>query len=445
MSVTRWMRSRLVSVVINPGTRALQRASAEFKRRLTGRPHVLHVFLELDDPYSYLLASYLPELASGYDVRIELHLTQAPGEGFRPRAEMLAVYAQQDCERVARELGVPFLDTGHAPPVEHRRSLIEVLAQSYGRPEHQDDVLRALSIYWRGDAEGAARMTGGVQPTAAGDNLLAQHQLLLTKLGHYNPATICYAGEWFWGVDRLHYLLARLDNLGARRPGSDTSRLASIRQVMQVTLPVAPPSAARDLPPLEFFFSFRSPYAYLAMERVEKIAAAFGLELKVRPVLPMVMRGLQVPRAKLVYIIKDAMREAERHGIAFGKFSDPVGTGIDRCMGVFAYARSEKRERDFMQNAAAAIWARGIDVRSDKGMRKVTARTGLFWPDAKAAMGNDGWRDEVEKNRAAMEESGSWGVPTMRLGDFVAWGQDRDWLLVRHIEELCDTGEGILV
>jgi len=44
-----------------------------------------------------------------------------------------------------------------------------------------------------------------------------------------------------------------------------------------------------------------------------------------------------------------------------------------------------------------------------------------------------------------MTASGAWGVPTMRLGDFVTWGQDRDWLLVRHIEECCDTGEGILV
>jgi 2-hydroxychromene-2-carboxylate isomerase len=60
-------------------------------------------------------------------------------------------------------------------------------------------------------------------------------------------------------------------------------------------------------------------------------------------------------------------------------------------------------------------------------------------------MQNDSWRQEVEENRASMEESGSWGVPTMRMGDFVTWGQDRDWLLVRHIEELCDTGDGILI
>ena len=439
------LRSRLFSVVLSVRMQALKRALVEIKRRLTGQPHTLKVFLELDDPYSYLLASYLPELASGYDVKLELHLTQALGEGFRPRPEMLAVYAQQDCERVARELGVPFLDQGRAPPVEHRRSLIEVLARSEGRPEHHDDVLRALSLYWRGDAEGVARMADGVQPSAAADSFLAKHQELLGRLGHYNPATIHYAGEWYWGVDRLHHLLARLNDLGVRRRDRDTLRLAAIHQVMQMTLPVAPPSAARDLPPLEFFFSFRSPYSYLALQRVLKIAAAFGLELRARPVMPMVTRGMVVPKAKLLYIIKDAMREAERHDVAFGKFSDPAGVGIDRCMGVFAYARSEKREREFMLNAAEAIWARGIDIASDKGMRKVTARTGLFWPDAKAAMGNSAWRKEVEENRAAMEDVGCWGVPTFRLGDFATWGQDRDWLLVRHIEERCDTGEGILI
>ena len=40
------------------------------------------------------------------------------------------------------------------------------------------------------------------------------------------------------------------------------------------------------------------------------------------------------------------------------------------------------------------------------------------------------------------------GVPPFTdilVGEFVVWGQDRDWLLVRHIEERCDTGEGILI
>ena len=424
---------------------SLRRGLREGARRLTGRPHSLQVFLQLDDPYSYLLASYLPELAAGYEVRIDVHLTEALGDGYQPRPEMLAVYAQQDCERVAGELGLPFLDKGSAPPVEHRRALIEVLAVSDGSPGHLDEVVHALSVYWRGDAAAAARLAEDANAGGAGSELIAANQAKLQKLGHYNAAMIHYAGEWYWGVDRLHYLLSRLDRLGAGIAGSNTARLASIQQAMRMSLPVAPPGAAQELPPLEFFFSFRSPYSYLAMERVFRIADAFGLELRLRPVLPMVMRGMQVPKPKMLYIIQDAMREARRHDVAFGSFCDPVGAGIVRCMAVFDYARSEKRERDFIINAAEGIWARGIDLATDSGMRKVTGRTGLFWPGVKETLGNEGWRAEVKASRDVMEEAGSWGVPTLRLGDFVAWGQDREWLLVRHIEELCDTGEGILI
>jgi 2-hydroxychromene-2-carboxylate isomerase len=114
-------------------------------------------------------------------------------------------------------------------------------------------------------------------------------------------------------------------------------------------------------------------------------------------------------------------------------------------MAVFHYAVGEKRERDFVRHAGEAIWARGIDLATDKGMRKVTGRTGLFWPEVVTAMRTDDWRSAVEANRQALMEAGCWGVPTLRLGDFTVWGQDRAWLLARHVEDLCDSGEGILI
>ena len=159
----------------------------------------------------------------------------------------------------------------------------------------------------------------------------------------------------------------------------------------------------------------------------------------------MVMRGMQVPREKMAYIATDTSREARRLGIPFGHIADPVGKGVERCLAVFYYAESEKRERDFLIQTGQAIWSRATDVASDAGMRKVAGQCGLFWPDVLAAMEDDTWRAKVEENREAMFDSGCWGVPTIRLGDFVVWGQDRDWLLARHIEELCDTGEGIIV
>jgi 2-hydroxychromene-2-carboxylate isomerase len=268
---------------------------------------------------------------------------------------------------------------------------------------------------------------------------------LLAKSGHYDAATMFYGGEWYWGVDRLHYLCARLDTLGVRRADAPAPTLPSMQQISQISLPVSPPTAARDLPALDFFFSFRSPYSYLAMQRVTALADAFGLTLNMRPVLPMVTRGLQMPQKKLIYILQDTAREAETLGIPFGKFADPVGAGVKRCIATYFYAVSEKKGREFLRHATEAIWSLGVDVATDKGLRKVTGRTGLFWPDVKAAIEDAAWRSIVDENRESMMESGVWGVPTLRLGEYTIWGQDRIWLLVRHIEEQCDTGDGILV
>ena len=430
--------------MVSERTQQVRRSIAEIRRKLGGGSHVVSAFLELDDPWSYLLAHYLPELAAGYDIELRLYLTQScADEAFRPQPELLAMYADEDCARVAAELGIPFLDKGVAPPVEHRRALIDSLAAVGETPGFGDELLGAITAYWRGDTAAVERRldaSGG-----DGGAMLAASQQRLVDLGHYSSATLHYAGEWYWGVDRLPYLIERLDQLGARQADAATPGLAAIGQVMQLSLPVRPPGAAAGLPPLELFYSFRSPYSYLALSRVFAIADAFGLRLAVRPLLPMAMRGMQVPRAKLVYIAMDTAREARRLEVPYGRFADPLGKGVERCLAVYCYAQQEKREREFLLHAGEAIWARGIDVATDAGMRKVTGRCGLFWPEVLAAMDDEGWRAQVEENRVAMFDAGCWGVPTLRLGDFTTWGQDRLWLLARHLEELCDSGEGIMI
>jgi 2-hydroxychromene-2-carboxylate isomerase len=438
LSIKRKARSYFLNAVLSPSSRRLQRSSRELRRKLTGSAHEVSVFLQLDDPYSYLLARYLPELQASFDIELMVYLSQARGDEYQPAPEMLSEYAVIDARRVALELGIPFLDRGAAPPVEHRRGLLDELASHARQPNFADELRDVLETYWRGDSEAAARRSDTGEAGAA-DPVIAESQKLQKSLGHYNSAMLHYAGEWYWGVDRLHYLVDRLEEHGSG------AGIASLRQAMQVSLPVKPPAAAKSLPPLEYFHSVRSPYSYLALARVYAIADAFGLELRLRPVLPMVMRGMRVPRAKLLYIGTDTMREAERLGIPFGKMADPIGEGTERCLAVFRYAESERKGREFLLNAGTAIWSEAVDVATDKGMRKITGRTGLFWPDVVAAMASDDWREPIEANRESMMQSGSWGVPTMRLGTEVFWGQDRDWLLVRHIEELCDTGDGILV
>ncbi len=445
MSVKVRLRTLVVRALISRRTRGAARWLRETRRRLLGEPHRVSAFLQLDDPYSYLLAHYLPSLAEHYDIELRLHLSESRGDEYQPAPDLLAEYAAMDCRRLARELGIPFLDKGMSPPVEHRLSMLDGIAARYGEEDFDEELFQALSVFWRGDAEAASRRRAISETDGLADKLVADSQEQRNRLGHYGSAMIHYAGEWYWGIDRLHYLCERLDELGAMRTDTQNPRLASLRQSMQFTLPVAPPTRAKHLPPLELFFSFRSPYSYLSLAPVYAIADAFGLALMIRPVLPMVMRGLKVPTQKLRYIAQDAAREAVRRGAGFGKIVDPVGAGAERCLAVFHYAESVNRGRAFALNAAEAIWSRGVDVASDRGMREVTDRTGLSWPGVRAAMDGDDWRKPVQENRKSMMESGVWGVPTLRLGDFVAWGQDRDWLLVRHLEELCNTGDGILV
>jgi len=438
-------RSRIVGAVLSPRTIALRRRAAELSRRARRAPRTVSAFFELDDPYSYLLSSYLGELAAHYAIDLRVWLTEAMRGPYRPAEELYREYALEDCRRVARELGVPFLDKGATPPVEHRRALIDTLLGREEANGYAAEVHGALAAYWRGDAEAAGRRIRDAALLPAAQDRLDRNQALLRRLGHYDTATLHYGGEWYRGIDRLHYLVDRLDAEGVAREPGLAPRIASVREVMRTDLPVSPPTAGRKLPPVDMFYSLRSPYSWLALGRVAAIADAFGVALRFKPVLPMAMRGLPVPRAKRRYIAFDAAREARRHGLPFGRIADPLGVGVERCMAVWQYAVREKREREFLQSAGRAIWARGINVATDEGLRAVTARAGLFWPEAKAALADESWRGLAQANRDEMQDGGNWGVPTLRVGDWSTWGQDRDWMLARHLEELCDSGDGIMI
>ncbi len=161
--------------------------------------------------------------------------------------------------------------------------------------------------------------------------------------------------------------------------------------------------------------------------------------------MPMVMRGLKVPRPKRLYIVQDANREARRLDIPFGKIADSLGEGVERCIAAFYYAKSEGHERDFLVAAGQAIFAEAIDVATDAGMEIVAERSGLFWPDLQEALEKEDWRAWEQANQDELTDAGLWGVPTFRIGDVTVWGQDRDWLLARKIEDMCHDGEGIIV
>ncbi len=441
------LRSLRFAWLHEPRFNSIRRSSSELFRKLTFKKHVVSVFLQLDDPYSYLLSHYLQYVRQRYvAVEFRFYLCQALRGEYMPEPAMLAEHALQDCQLLAQEFGVPFLDKGDTPVVEYRLPLLEFLAAEQNEDDFADTLTSALSCYWRGDVEGAARLMGRTYGESAETSvLIGKNQLLLRKMGHYNCATMYYAGEWYWGVDRMHYLLDRLDALGLNRFDEPVPELASLERAMQLNLPATIPARAEALPALELFHSFRSPYSYLALQSAFDIADAFGLKLEVRPLLPGQGQRVSVPQAKLRYFISDAAREAHLRKVEFGRIADFTRLQAERLVAAYYYAKDQGRERDFLLEVGKAIFAEACMASSDEGMQIVAEHAGLFWPELQEAMRREGWRNEVDTNHQLLAETGLWGVPVFRLGEQVFWGQDRAWLVARKIEDLCHGGEGIMI
>ena len=172
------------------------------------------------------------------------------------------------------------------------------------------------------------------------------------------------------------------------------------------------------------------------------LAETTGVTLNVRPILPMVMRGVSATREKGVYIFSDAAREARASNVPYGDFYDPIGEPARRCYSLYPWACSQGKGNALLSSFLSAAFAQGVNTNNDRGLRQVVEKAGLDWASAKQIVGQDGWQEIVEDNRLAMYASGLWGAPSFRLLDadknvvLALWGQDRLWLFEREIQNL---------
>jgi 2-hydroxychromene-2-carboxylate isomerase len=417
MSLRSWLTSRVAEQLTSESTAARRRRHAELVRRRAHAPHVVDYFHQTDDPYSALAAQVLPLVAARYDVELRAHLVNPPSDAAAPERDRLAAWSRVDAARLATRAGLAFADPGRQPDVRDVERAEAALAAAIAGGAFVDAVASTSIALW----------SGGVLPVARADAVAAKAEgdALRERLGHYLGGTFHYGGEWYWGADRLHYLEARLAALGLRRSGAPAR---AIFEPPMVPRPDAAPVHGRR-PTLHFYLSFRSPYTYIATERARALADAWGAELALRYVLPMVMRGLPVPPAKRRYISLDAAREARRAGIPFGRIVDPVGKPVERGYSLLPFAIAEGKGHAYCLAFMRAVWSQGVDAGSDGGLEAIVEAAGLDWHRARAHLGTDAWRATAEANRQELLERGLWGVPSFRVGDVCAWGQDRLWVV----------------
>jgi 2-hydroxychromene-2-carboxylate isomerase len=420
------------ATLTHPRTRQVRRRLAELGRRVRGAPHRVRYFHQVDDPYSHLVAQRLGELVARYDVVLEPHLVGPPPDDAAPERERLEAFSRQDAAAVAPFYGLDFPEAAGQPASEAVALATRLLAGAIATGRFEQDAARIGDALWRG---GHPRLEEIARDLDLADDAAAQRAIdagnaLRHKLGHYLGAMFHYAGEWYWGVDRLGHLERRLQELRVLRPGQPADEIVSRPDRRS-----EPPLRADRRLRLECFPSLRSPYTAIALRRVLALPERLPVELVWRPVLPMVMRGLPVPSAKRLYILLDTKREAELVGEPFGRVCDPVGRPVERGFSLWPFARAQGRAGEYLHAFTRAAFAAGIDTGTDAGLRHVVEEAGLSWDDARPHLDGEGWRDELEENRSVLLKSGLWGVPSFRLlgedgePDFCTWGQDRLWLI----------------
>jgi len=420
MSIKTVIASNIAALWTSEARLLSERRHAEAQRRKRGEPHGIDYFHQIDDPYSHLAAQAMLQLLARYDVKIRVHLVPPPADWAAPERALLQAYARLDAARLSEKSALPFVDPGVQPAFSRAEAAAAELADTLETPDILTRLIDVGTRFWSG--QDLPKPTPSALSRAKA--VWVSGEARRTELGHFLGAVMHYGGEWYWGIDRLHYLEDRLTDLGCRRPGGSGAPIYAEPRV-----PAGRGVPKGERPVLHYYLSFRSPYTYIAAERARALADAYGAELRLRYVLPMVMRGLPVPQAKSRYFTLDSAREARRVGVPFGKIADPVGRPVERGYSLFPYAIEEGRGFDYALAFMRAVWSQGVDAGSDAGLRRIVEAADLDWRRAHSLIGSEDWRPIAEANRQEMMALGLWGVPSFRVGETSAWGQDRLWVI----------------
>ncbi len=391
---------------------------------------MLRFWHRVDDPWSHLLLQVLPRLLATYDVALDCVTLPVPLRDYAPRPDLLARHALRDALNLRDHLDITFDSNGALPDpalaaLANRRLLAVTDAAVYLRLA---TALGNALFAGRGEELVALCAAGSLSADAAEPALAANQQRQLDA-GHFNTGMLSFNGAWYWGVDRLHHLEHDLLVAGRKRPGTSVGVL----QRRPLPLPQAPPVPGRRLT-LDFYCSFRSPYTYLAGERVFALARRWPVEVRPKLIIPMKMAGFVIPELKARYFRFDPAREALRHGLRFGNFHDPFGAGLERAMALVDGAARAGRLEAYILSVMQGVWADGVDTATDAGLRLLVERAGLDWAALRPALADEAWRDWAARHRAELEAHGQYAAPTFALGGYVTWGQDRLWVLEREIE-----------
>jgi len=212
----------------------------------------------------------------------------------------------------------------------------------------------------------------------------------------------------------------------------------------------------------DLYFSFRSPYSYLAIGRYRGMAEEYDLDITLRPVWPLAVRQPDFFERNhpnwLQYTMRDMMRVAQFHSIPFGPpMPDPIVQDvttrqisveqphIERITRLGQAAARRGRGLAFAHEAGQLIWGGAKGWNESEHLRGAAERAGLDFAEIEAEAVDDAEALDLEiaANQAALEAAGHWGVPTLVFEGEPFFGQDRIEMATWRMKQRgLDAGDG---
>ena len=206
---------------------------------------------------------------------------------------------------------------------------------------------------------------------------------------------------------------------------------------------------------VDVFWSFRSPYSYLATPRLVQLAAEYEVDVHVRIVLPIAVRipGFfdTVNPLWPPYLLRDTMHIAQHESLPYGwPRPDPIVQDfatrkvateqpyIYRLSRLGIAAAERGRGLPFIAEVSRIIWGGDVEGwHEGSHLADAAKRAGLDLAALDAAIVADAPRYDavVAENQRALEAAGHWGVPTMVFEGEPFFGQDRIDLIVWRLRQ----------
>ena len=377
---------------------------------------VAEVYLALNDPYSYMLVQVLPEIATRFNIKFRLLLIHDNLTGMAENTLLWRSWVLKDANKIAEQYKLKKISSMPA-----LKSVVSGQQLWQLKPKTIDNALTLFEQVWHNSLDSHYPSS-----TPVITHQIKNKERQLSK-GHYMPASIYFIGEWYWGIDRLDHFENALIEHGL------TYKKTEAKYVVNNLSFALPETTTDSMDALEVFVSIRSPYSYLGFKQAQKISKFYGVPLVIKPVLPMLMRGLELPEIKRWNIFTDSVREAESHNIPFNSFADPLGKGVMDSYRLFSYAASKQLAEQYLSAIFDAIYVNGIDISIENNLIKLCDEIGLDYAAAIAYDTEHDWQTWVDQHQHELESMGFWGVPCFRYGDVETWGQDKLWQIEQAI------------